>query len=98
MGFDILPASDVGMAWADDDSQRCHASHRTRRLVLGPNEVIPPGPDNSITEFPLFTFLYSDLHAHMIVMPLALLALSWALSVVAAKPNGRIRLRLGWES
>ncbi|MDX1378832.1 MAG: DUF2298 domain-containing protein, partial [Anaerolineales bacterium] len=50
-----------------------------------PSRVVPPGPDNSITEFPLFTFLYSDLHAHMIVMPLALLALSWALSVVAAR-------------
>jgi YYY domain-containing protein len=50
-----------------------------------PSRVVPPGPDNSITEFPLFTFLYSDLHAHMIVMPIALLALSWALSVVAAR-------------
>jgi YYY domain-containing protein len=50
-----------------------------------PSRVIPPGPDNSITEFPLFTFLYSDLHAHMIVMPLALLALSWALSVLTAR-------------
>jgi YYY domain-containing protein len=52
-----------------------------------PSRVIPPGPGNEITEFPLFTFLYSDLHAHMIVMPIALLALSWALSVVA----GRVR-------
>ncbi len=50
-----------------------------------PSRVVPPGPDNSITEFPLFTFLYSDLHAHMIVMPIALLAISWALSVVAAR-------------
>ena len=50
-----------------------------------PSRVVPPGPDNSITEFPLFTFLYSDLHAHMIVMPLALLAISWALSVVVAR-------------
>ncbi|NWG33844.1 MAG: glycosyltransferase family 39 protein [Chloroflexi bacterium] len=50
-----------------------------------PSRVVPPGPDNSITEFPLFTFLYSDLHAHMLVMPIALLALSWALSVVAAR-------------
>jgi len=47
-----------------------------------PSRVVPPGPDNSITEFPLFTFIYSDLHAHMMVMPIALLALAWALSVV----------------
>ena len=50
-----------------------------------PSRVVPPGPDNSITEFPLFTFLYSDLHAHMIVMMIALLAISWALSVVVAR-------------
>jgi YYY domain-containing protein len=47
-----------------------------------PSRVIPPGPGNEITEFPLFTFLYSDLHAHMIMMPIALLALSWALSAL----------------
>jgi YYY domain-containing protein len=47
-----------------------------------PSRVVPPGPGNAITEFPLFTFLYSDLHAHMMVMPVALLALAWALSVL----------------
>jgi YYY domain-containing protein len=47
-----------------------------------PSRVIPPGPGNEITEFPFFTFLYSDLHAHMLAMPLALLALAWALSVI----------------
>ncbi len=50
-----------------------------------PSRVIPPKGGNEITEFPLFTFLYSDLHAHMLVMPIALLAISWALSVVASK-------------
>jgi YYY domain-containing protein len=50
-----------------------------------PSRVLPPGGGNEITEFPLFTFLYSDLHAHMIVMLLALLAISWALSVLAAR-------------
>ncbi|MCC6500863.1 MAG: hypothetical protein IT313_11415 [Anaerolineales bacterium] len=50
-----------------------------------PSRVVPPRGGNEITEFPLFTFLYSDLHAHMLVMPLALLAVSWALAVVAAR-------------
>jgi YYY domain-containing protein len=50
-----------------------------------PSRVIPPRGGNEITEFPLFTFIYSDLHASMIVMPLALLAISWALSVLAAR-------------
>jgi len=60
-----------------------------------PSRVIPPGPDNSITEFPLFTFLYSDLHAHMIVMPLALLAISWALSVLAARARWKNQASVG---
>jgi YYY domain-containing protein len=47
-----------------------------------PSRVIPPLGGNEITEFPLFTFVYSDLHAHMIVMPIALLAISWALSAL----------------
>ena len=47
-----------------------------------PSRVIPPLGGNEITEFPLFTFIYSDLHAHMIAIPLALLAVSWALAMV----------------
>jgi YYY domain-containing protein len=54
-----------------------------------PSRVIPPGPGNEITEFPFFTFLYSDLHAHMMVMPLALFVVAWALSVVMARARWR---------
>ncbi len=47
------------------------------RLIPHPeSEAVP------ITEFPLFTFLYADLHAHMLALPLTLLALAWALAVV----------------
>ena len=55
-----------------------------------PSRVIPaPGDVEPITEFPLFTFLYSDLHAHMIVLPLALLAIAWAISFLGARLNGK---------
>jgi len=63
-----------------------------------PSRVVPPLGGNEITEFPLFTFIYSDLHAHMIAMPLALLALSWALAVVLghAKWRNRVATVLGF--
>ncbi|HEY9086798.1 MAG TPA: DUF2298 domain-containing protein, partial [Anaerolineaceae bacterium] len=47
-----------------------------------PSRAIPGEP---ITEFPFFTFLYADPHAHLFALPLTLLALSWALSIVLGK-------------
>ncbi|MGC8855893.1 MAG: DUF2298 domain-containing protein, partial [Anaerolineae bacterium] len=49
------------------------------RVIPAPNDVEP------ITEFPFFTFLYSDLHAHMIVIPIALLTLAWALALIKSR-------------
>jgi YYY domain-containing protein len=60
-----------------------------------PSRVIPPGPGNEITEFPFFTFLYSDLHAHMIVMPLALFVVAWALGTVLARRTSLLSLAVG---
>ena len=55
-----------------------------------PSRVIPaPGDVEPITEFPLFTFLYSDLHAHMLVLPLTVMAIAWALSFLYARFNGK---------
>lgn len=48
----------------------------------------PPGETDPITEFPFFTFLYADLHAHMISLPLTVLALAWAISWVLAADKG----------
>ena len=60
-----------------------------------PSRVIPNTGGNEITEFPLFTFIYSDLHAHMLVMPIALLAVSWALSVVAGRAKWKSQFAAG---
>jgi YYY domain-containing protein len=47
-----------------------------------PSRVIPaPGDVEPITEFPYFTVLYGDPHAHLFALPVALLALGWAVSV-----------------
>jgi YYY domain-containing protein len=64
-----------------------------------PSRAIPPGAGESgapITEFPFFTFLYGDLHAHMIAFPLTLLALAWALSWVVGMQRGAIENRRRW--
>lgn len=53
----------------------------------------PSGEVGVITEFPFFTFLYADLHAHMIALPLTVLALAWSVSwVLAAKDEQGV----GW--
>jgi YYY domain-containing protein len=50
-----------------------------------PSRTIPGEP---ITEFPFFTFLYADFHAHLIAMPIVLAAIGWGLSLVMAKWKG----------
>ncbi|MFN8471927.1 MAG: DUF2298 domain-containing protein [Anaerolineae bacterium] len=60
----------------------------------------PSGETVPITEFPFFTFLYGDLHAHMLTLPLTLLALAMCLNVVM-REGGDWRLRvsnLGWPT
>jgi len=54
-----------------------------------PSRVLPATSGGPITEFPLFTFVYSDLHAHMIAYPLTVLAIAWVLSVVLARAKWR---------
>ncbi len=56
-----------------------------------PSRVIPGEP---ITEFPYFTFLYADLHAHLIALPLTVLALLWTISILKSQwkwgtPSGK---------
>ena len=61
------------------------------RAIPAPNDVEP------ITEFPLFTFLYADLHAHMIALPITILVLGWIMGTILGKgqtggESGRMKL------
>ncbi len=74
-----------------------------RALPIGMGEwywnasrAIPSPPYESvITEFPFFTFLYADLHAHLIAMPLTFVSLAIALALVK---RGEAEDGRGWRS
>ena len=63
------------------------------------SRMMPPDPPgHEITEFPFFTFLFADLHAHLMALPFTLLAIGVALAVVtAASASKRIRPGLDWN-
>ena len=51
--------------------------------------VMPPDPPgHEITEFPFFTFLFGDLHAHLMALPFTLLAVGLSLAVVMSGRGG----------
>jgi YYY domain-containing protein len=51
--------------------------------------MAPDPPGFEINEFPFFTYLFADLHAHLMAIPFTLLALGLALSVVLRRPEAR---------
>jgi YYY domain-containing protein len=55
-----------------------------------PSRTIPGEP---ITEFPYFTFLYGDPHAHLFALPITLLALNWTISFIIE----RMHYERKWE-
>ena len=77
---------------------------RHDRWYWGPSRVLAETPGvggNAITEMPYFTFLYGDLHAHMIDMPLILLTIAFVFSEICQARDDRRRglerfLALAW--
>lgn len=61
-----------------------------------PSRAIPGEP---ITEFPYFTFLYGDPHAHLFALPITVLALSWVVSFVLSDFESSRRIAwLRWSA
>ena len=57
-----------------------------------------PGAGFHITEFPFFTFLFADLHAHMMSMPFALLALALGFALLVGLAGFRWRSLRRWAT
>ena len=56
------------------------------------SRMMPPDPPgHEITEFPFFTFLFADLHAHLMVIPFTALVIGLALAVVFAATRVNFR-------
>lgn len=55
------------------------------------SRMMPPDPPgNEITEFPFFTFLFADLHAHLMALPFTLLVVGLGLAIVLASAQRRV--------
>lgn len=54
-----------------------------------PSRVIP----DTINEFPAFSFVLGDLHAHVIALPFTVLAIAFAMQIALAGPRGDVLWR-----
>jgi uncharacterized membrane protein/4-amino-4-deoxy-L-arabinose transferase-like glycosyltransferase len=68
--------------WTDGQSARAFDYWKSTRLM-------PPDPPGfEINEFPFFTFLFADLHAHLINLPFTVLSVGLGLALVLGAKRG----------
>jgi YYY domain-containing protein len=61
---------------------------------FGQSRIIP----DTINEFPFFSVVVGDLHAHVIAVPMSLLAIAFAVQAGLEGPPRMLRLRGWWET
>lgn len=69
------------------------------RWFWAPSRVLAETPGvegNAITEMPIFTFIYGDMHAHMISMPMQLLIMGFMLNELLLAGDERRSWRARW--
>ena len=59
--------------------------------MMGPD---PPG--HEITEFPFFTYLFGDLHAHMMAIPFTILAVALSLTIIRGAAEKQVYNKKNW--
>lgn len=66
-----------------------HLAFSTEWWYWNATRVIPPAPGEAgpINEMPFFTFLFGDLHAHMMALPYTLLVIGLALNLIRASSD-----------
>ena len=96
------PPGSSAAALVDDPRQPRRRARRgsrptTRRndyAWFDPSRVIP----DTINEFPSFSFILGDLHAHVLALPFTVLALAFALQVALRGPRGDAGVARGAEA
>jgi len=96
-GYEMLVSAAVGLWKILFKDARL--SFRPEWWYWNATRIIPPGPGEvagPINEFPLFTFLYADLHAHAMALPLTQVALGVALQWGLRKDSAPRPATGGW--
>ncbi len=78
------------VAWPQIGQWLGHSSLWINYNWWTPSRAVQSSPNNyqNITEFPAFSFLLADLHAHVLALPFTVLALGFALSLLLARGRG----------
>jgi uncharacterized membrane protein len=92
----------LGAAWPRISNWLGHPRLWAAYDWWAPSRAVRSSPAGyvNITEFPAFSFLLADLHAHVLALPFTVLALGFALSLLLARGRGLVAFGAtsGWRA